>query len=212
MLLSLASVCASGSGKVSDVVGDKELYEFLIGLGTDEISHTGHDFLTHLKSVQSMLSEAGSDIEVTRAGLFHSIYGTEGFQDFTLSLDERVRVRAVIGERAEFTVFCNCVMDRSTFDAAIMVAGESCETLLEQQGPFEIRDRVHQSPISLTQVELRDLAEVHLFDWLEQVERSDRGWDYRRDSYRRMAHLVGPRAMSAYDKVFGREEIARKPV
>ena len=76
---------------------------------------------------------------------------------------------------------------------------------LAGEGDLEIRDREGGPAIALTREQLVDLAQVHLFDWLEQVERSDRGWDYRREAYRGMAELVGPRAVAAYDEVFERE-------
>ena len=43
------------------------------------------------------------------AGLFHSIYGTEGFQGFTLPFDRRDDIRALIGDRAERLVWVFCV-------------------------------------------------------------------------------------------------------
>ena len=94
-----------------------------------------------------MLDRWGVEKPLSSAGLFHSIYGTEGFQarcarcldvasfhpfyifdprcslrwltwqllpaqDFSLGIDRRDEVRAVIGERAEFLAYCNCVMVR----------------------------------------------------------------------------------------------------
>ena len=200
-----------------------QLYDFLVGLGTAGIAHTGHDFLTHLKAVQSVLEDGGAEPEIARAGPLHSIYGTEGFQDFSLPLKERAQVQGLIGARAEFAANCNCVMDRSTFDAAVAAAvtdassaggaltrASSAGGALTRGGyTFEIRDRVEGSPpIALTRAQLADLAEVHLFDWLEQVDRSDRGWGYRREAYRQMAELVGPRAVAAYDAAFAREAAA----
>lgn len=179
-----------------------QLYDFLVSLGTAEVAHTGHDFLTHLKAVQGVLEDAGADPEISRAGLFHSIYGTEGFQDFSLPLEERAQVRALLGDRAEFTAYCNCVMDRSTLDAAVAsaVAGGGDN--------FEIRDREGNPPIALTRAQLTDLSELHLFDWLEQVDRSDRGWGYRREAYRQMAELVGKRALAAYEAKFALEPVS----
>ena len=200
-----------------------QLYDFLVGLGTAGIAHTGHDSLTHLKAVQSVLEDGGAEPEIARAGPLHSIYGTEGFQDFSLPLKERAQVQGLIGARAEFAANCNCVMDRSTFDAAVAAAvtdassaggaltrASSAGGALTRGGyTFEIRDRVEGSPpIALTRAQLADLAEVHLFDWLEQVDRSDRGWGYRREAYRQMAELVGPRAVAAYDAAFAREAAA----
>ena len=181
------------------MASNEELYEFLLSLGTDEVAHTGHDVLTHLKSVQGVLEAAGADTEMSQAGLFHSIYGTQTFQDFSLPLAERAQVQGLIGERAEFTAFCNCVMDRETFDAAVASA------LADGGESFEISDREGSPPIPLSRAQLTDLAQVHVFDWLEQVERSSLGWDYRRTAYRQMAELVGPAATAAYAAVFARE-------
>ena len=134
------------------MASNEELYEFLLSLGTDEVAHTGHDFLTHLKSVQGVLEAAGADTEMSQAGLFHSIYGTQTFQDFSLPLAERAQVQGLIGERAEFTAFCNCVMDRETFDAAVASA------LADGGESFEISDREGSPPIPLSRAQLTDLG------------------------------------------------------
>ncbi len=175
-----------------------ELVAFLKSLGTAEIDHTGHDFLTHLQAVHDLLAEHGAGNEMAAAGLFHSIYGTEKFQDFSLPLSERAQVQDLIGERAERTAWLNCIMDRSTFDAAVSAA-------LAGETDLAISDRDGNPPTELTVEELRDLATVHLFDWLEQVERSEFGWDYRRTAYQEMAELVGSDARNLYAEVFARE-------
>ncbi len=175
-----------------------ELIDFLHSLGTAEIDHSGHDFLTHLKAVHDLLDKHDAEPELAAAGLFHSIYGTEKFQGFSLPLTERARVRSLIGERAEFVAWLNCIMDRATFDAAISAA-------LAGERTLSISDRDGNPPIELSVDQLRDLATVHLFDWLEQVERSEFGWGYRREAYREMATLVGPDAEALYEDVFSRE-------
>jgi len=176
----------------------QELIDFLYSLGTAEIDHTGHDFLTHLRAVHDLLAERDSGGELAAAGLFHSIYGTEKFQDFCLPLDQRRQVRELIGERAERIAWLNCIMDRSTFDTAVSAA-------LDGESELAISDRDGDPPIAVTRDQLRDLATVHLFDWLEQVERSEFGWDYRRAAYRQMARLVGVKAEALYAEVFARE-------
>lgn len=175
-----------------------ELVEFLHSLGTAEIDHSGHDFLTHLKAVHDLLATHRAGPELAAAGLFHSIYGTEKFQGLSLPMSERGRVRSLIGERAEVIAWLNCIMDRSTFDAAITAA-------LRGERNLAISDRQSSPPIELSVDQLRDLATVHLFDWLEQVERSEFGWGYRRDAYREMAALAGPDAEALYEDVFSRE-------
>ena len=175
-----------------------DLIDFLYSLGTSEIDHSGHDFLTHLTAVHDLLEKHDAGQELAAAGLFHSIYGTEKFQGFSLPLSERERVRSLIGERAEFVAWLNCIMDRTTFDAAVSAA-------LAGERMLSISDRDGNPPIELSIDQLCDLAAVHLFDWLEQVERSEFGWGYRRDAYREMAMLVGSDAEALYKDVFSRE-------
>ena len=56
--------------------------------------------------------------------MFHSIYGTEKFQGFTLPLERRHEIRALIGDRAEYLAYLNCAMDRASFDRAVDQANE----------------------------------------------------------------------------------------
>lgn len=51
--------------------------------------------------VQDTVASLTDDRELILAGLFHSIYGTEGFQAFTVPLQQRPKIRSLIGERAE---------------------------------------------------------------------------------------------------------------
>ncbi len=170
---------------------DRPMIDFLRGLGTEDVPHSGEKgFLAHLISVHRDLEAWNCDRDVCRAGLFHSIYGTELFRRFALPLERRDDVRALIGERAERIAFVNCLMDRATFDA-----------LLESDGPYRIRNRETGETIELSCADYDDLVRVHLCDWLEQVPRSHR-WDYRRDAYRRMAERLGGIARESYDRVY----------
>ena len=169
----------------------RSMIDFLRGLGTEDVPHSGDKgFLAHLIGVFRDLEAWNCDRDLCRAGLFHSIYGTELFRRFALSLERRDEVRALIGERAERIAFVNCLMDRSTFNA-----------LLGSNGPYRIRNRETGETIELSREDYDDLVRVHLCDWLEQVARSNR-WDYRRDAFRRMAQRLGGVALESYDRVF----------
>jgi len=169
----------------------RTMIDFLRGLGTEDVPHSGDKgFLAHLIGVFRDLEAWGCDVDVCRAGLFHSIYGTELFRRFALPQERRNEVRNLIGERAERIAFVNCLMDRSTFDA-----------LLESEGPYRIRNRETGETLELSRDDFDDLVCVHLCDWLEQVPRSNR-WDYRRDAFRRMAQRLGGVAQEAYDRTY----------
>ena len=64
----------------------KQLTDFLVNLGIDQVAHTQKNYLAHLISVYKLMQASGCDEDLCRAGLFHSIYGTEKFQGFKLPL------------------------------------------------------------------------------------------------------------------------------
>ena len=83
--------------------------QFVEAIGTGNIIHNSGDlFGDHLRSVQRVLKEWGEDEEVQLAGLFHSIYGTEGFQDFQLSFDRRDDIKKLIGEVSGLAHYRTC--------------------------------------------------------------------------------------------------------
>ncbi|HVX12225.1 MAG TPA: hypothetical protein VHC22_13675 [Pirellulales bacterium] len=174
----------------------KQLTDFLVSLGTDKVPHTNEIFLAHLIGVYRDLEAWGCDEEICRAGMFHSIYGTERFQKFSLPLTRRGEVRDLIGPRAERLGYLNCAMDRASFDRATFGDGET----------YRFVDRLTGDEVELPRAEFEDLCRVHLCDWLEQVPRS-KEWDYRRPAYRRMAERLGGTAREAYDRVYALEAV-----
>jgi hypothetical protein len=170
----------------------KQLTEFLVNLGIEQIAHTQKNYLAHLMSVYKLMQACGCDEDLCRAGLFHSIYGTEKFQGFKLRLERRTELAEMIGSRAERLAYWNCQMDRESLD----------ELLAQADEPFLLRNRDSRETMPLTRCEFDELCCVHLFDWLEQAPRSRFGWDYRRRAYRQMAERLGGRALQAYDQVF----------
>lgn len=172
----------------------KDLTNYIISLGAADISHTDKTYLAHAIGVYNdMKAWQGSD-ELCRAALFHSIYGTQGFQSFTLPMDRQPELRALIGDYAEKIAFANCFMDRASLDAQIG----------KMTGPYPIVHRITREEFVLSKEEYEDLLRVHLCDWLEQVERAN-DWDYRRTAYRQMAERLGGVALTNYDRVFALE-------
>ena len=147
----------------------KRMTDFLVGIGIEQVPHTQKSYLAHLIAVFRDLEAEGCPQDVCRAGMFHSIYGTEKFQGFTLPLERRQEVRALIGDRAEYLAYLNCAMDRASFDRAVD----------QRVAPYQIIDRITGATVPLVEDDFDDLCRVHLYDWLEQVPRSQE-WDYRR--------------------------------
>lgn len=169
----------------------KGLTDFLLAQGVEQIGHTGKSYLAHLIGVYKLMQTHGCTEETCQAGMFHSIYGTELFQGFKLPLERRAEIRSLIGERAERLAYLNCAMDRSSFDHAVKQTGNR----------YAFTDRLSGEQVSLTGEDFDDLCRIHLYDWLEQVPRSQ-NWDYRREAYRNLATRLGTTAQQAYERVF----------
>src|SRR2546421_5512325 len=102
----------------------KRMTDFLVALGIEKIGHTSKSYLAHLVGLHRLMEAEGCTEELCRAGMFHSIYGTEKFQGFKLPLESRAEVRELIGARAEKLGYLNCVMDRQSFDQAALGNGD----------------------------------------------------------------------------------------
>lgn len=174
----------------------KKLTDFLTALGIETIPHTRKSYLAHLIAVYRLMEAQGCEEELCRAGMFHSIYGTQLFQGFKLGLEQRAEVRDLIGERAESLAYLNCAVYRPSLDQAVE----------QMEEPYRIADRITGEEVRLDGQDFDDLCRVHLYDWLEQVPRSDLGWHYRRGAFRRMAERLGPVAVERYDRVFAEEK------
>ncbi len=169
----------------------RRLIDFLRAEGVEQVGHSGKTYLAHLAALYRLLKERGCPEEVCRAGMFHSIYGTEKFQGFKLPVERRPEIRALIGERAERLAYWNCAMDRPFFDRTLEQAGP----------PYRFRDRLTGEEQELLREDYDDLCRIHLYDWLEQVPRC-RQWDYRQAAYRHMAARLGGVARESYERVF----------
>lgn len=172
----------------------KDLTDYLMQIGADQVAHTDKGYLAHAIGVHNDLREWGCSDELFRAGMYHSIYGTEFFQEFTLPQEQRSEVRELIGERAEYLAYLNCAMDRTSFDDAVKRGNP----------PYRFTDRLTGEELELTAEDFDDLCRIHLCDWLEQVERSQL-WDYRREAYANLAKRLGGVASESYDRVFAKE-------
>jgi 50S ribosomal protein L16 3-hydroxylase len=88
------------------------LLAFLIELGAARTKHSARTLLEHLVGTAVILARWGAPERVWKAGLFHSVYGTEFFHDVLLDVSQRPRVIAQIGDEAEELAHVFCAFDR----------------------------------------------------------------------------------------------------
>ncbi len=167
-----------------------DLIDYLQELDTANVEHTHGTYLGHNVGVYRDLKAWGCSEELCRAGMFHSIYGTEIFQDFSLPLDRRGEVRELIGERAEHLAYLNSAIDYASFD----------RTIERGTAPYTMIDRFTGKEIEIPAKDFEDLCRIHLCDRLEQVLRS-KDWDFRPQTFRRLAEQLGGIASESYDRL-----------
>ena len=169
----------------------KQLTRSFTEIGADKVDHSDKGYLAHAIGVYTDLKEWGWSEELARAGLFHSIYGTQLFQSFTLPMEKRDEIRELIGEQAELISYLNCAVDRPHFDKEI----------LKDEGPYRILDRFTNTLMDVSDENFNLLCTLHLCDWLEQVARSG-AWDYRRTALTTLAEREGGKGKRRYETVF----------
>jgi len=88
---------------------------FLRKANTEGMPHSDRGLFDHLLGTRQLLVEWGSRPALCDAGLFHSIYSTEHYEQTAVPLTRRDEVRQLIGEEAESLVLLFCMMRRDTF-------------------------------------------------------------------------------------------------
>ena len=167
--------------------------DFFISVGAEKVAHTEKSYLAHAIGVYNDLKKWGCQDDVCLAGMYHSIYGTERFQGFTLPLDRRDDVCELIGERAEQLAYWNCAMDRESFDEVVAI----------DESPYSITDRITKEQVEISRVDFDDLCRIHLCDWVEQAPRAIDS-EYRREAYQRIADRLGGVAQESFNHLIAK--------
>lgn len=132
-----------------------DILEALICLDVGRFKHVNGSLLSHLKGTYELLSKWGNREALCNAGLYHSIYGTQDFKLQAVTLDERSKIRDIIGEEAERIVFYFSVCDRDYLYTQMGKAGIKYRNSLN--GQVELLDS------AMT----RDLLELTMANELE---------------------------------------------
>ena len=226
---------ATQEQRTSWAAADTKLHEAMRQHVPEALAHNGEEsFDLHLVGVQSVLRAWGAAEHLTNAALFHSIYGTEGFQGFSLPLSHRAELAELIGPKAERLAWIFCMLDRATLDATLYewqqlspAARAAAASGASAPPTFYARSELGAFPIALTShQEWIDFQTLSLADWLEQVEGAStklvprpvedgvlwpkgEAWAYRREAYAAMARILGDAGVAAAPKmhaeVYGRE-------
>jgi hypothetical protein len=84
----------------------------VVAAGADERGHRRGSLLAHLERTADRAERWHCSEDLVTAALCHAVYGTDGLVGPLVSLEERDRVRAVVGGRAEHIVYRYASCDR----------------------------------------------------------------------------------------------------
>ena len=104
---------ASDQQKTAWAAEDTKLHAKMREHVPEALAHYGEEaFDHHLVGMQSVLRSWQAPKHLCDAALFHSVYGTEGFQGFKLPLSHRAELVELIGADAEKLAWIFCMVDR----------------------------------------------------------------------------------------------------
>jgi hypothetical protein len=124
----------------------------------DQTPHSGRHLLDHLAGTYRLLEAWGNPPATCRAGLFHSIYGTNLFSFRSAGLEERAVIAAAIGAEAERLAYLFCHTDRPLSLLQALIGGSLA--LPDLSG----------GAMPITAADLSALLEIEIANFLEQPE------------------------------------------
>ena len=166
-------------------------FAMLKALGAGDFQHLNGSLEAHLNGTESILKQWGSSELLQTAGLFHAAYGTAGFDENMVSLNQRQEIASVIGEAEEALVYLYCACDRDFVFAQF-----------GKVDPIEFKDRFNGQLFALELQTARQLCELTVANELELVYSSEefkaKYGSELLELFQRMDDYLSPQARSAY--------------
>lgn len=159
----------------------ERVHALIVAAGAHEHAHRRGSLLAHLERTAAWAERWHCSDELVTAALCHAVYGTDGLVGPLVSLDERDRVRAVVGHPAERIVYRYASCDRE-FVYPQLEAGSS---------PVTFRDRFTGWAGHLTAAEWADFMTLTWANSADVIEASgDLDWSGALPFLRATAGLV----------------------
>jgi hypothetical protein len=177
-------------------VSAESLFARLHTLGAGDFVHLDGSLAAHLHGTERLLRAWGACDEVRTAGLYHAVYGTDGYAPSLASLDQRQRIAELIGVDAERLAYLYGACDRERFHPRI---GTPTQLLYS--------DRFRGSEYEISRMHLAQFCELTLAN---EIEIAARNAHYRAKHraelsrlFERMSSMVSQIAIAAGRNVLG---------
>jgi hypothetical protein len=173
---------------------DGTAFEQLEALGAGEFAHVNGSLIAHLSGTARLLEAWGSREALCSAGLYHAVYGTDGYGASLVDRTMRHRVAAIIGPEAEEITYLYGACERGAFWPRIAT---------DLQCTFV--DRFAGASFEIPHQHLRDFCELTFANELEIASDNllfiAECGDFLRQLFDRMKPLVSAQAYRHYKRV-----------
>ena len=86
----------------------------LLNIATNK-NHINGTLIKHLKGTYSLLKSWGANEDLCSAGLYHALYGTSGFDNHLIHVNDRSQAKLILGNKIEKIIYTYCACDRNSF-------------------------------------------------------------------------------------------------
>jgi hypothetical protein len=149
------SVPDTSSGKTGPA-SKADLVQKLLAWGAGNFDHVNGSLIRHLTGTHDLLKAWSNREALCNAGLFHTAYGTAGYEPALAEMTDRPAVASLIGEEAEHIVYLFAACDRKYFYRQIEASDDP-----------QYRDRFSHKAFHLSPQELSDFCELTMANEIE---------------------------------------------
>jgi uncharacterized protein DUF6817 len=173
----------------------EEQFAKLQELGAGEFQHLNGSLAAHLCGTEALLRAWGANESLCVAGLFHAVYGTDGYDQALTSLVDRNVISELIGPEAEELAYLYGACNRKVFYPRIGT-----------QNQLVFADRFTNTEYAISQTQLAGMCELIMANELEIAGNSA---EFRAKNgaalsrfFGRMSGLVSEAGFQAYRSIF----------
>ncbi len=172
--------------------------QYLKSIECHLVSHSNRTLLDHLIGTHNLLQSWGAAESVCLAGLFHSVYGTEGFRATLASIPDRKIIANIIGREAEALAWLFGIRTNQSFWDQIRILGQQPDV-----SAFKFTNRLTDGPVPCTRDELLQVVNMVLANAIDQVQHIPGHFTERHDKmFQQLLPFALPEADAAYAKIF----------
>jgi len=172
------------------------LFQRLQELGAGEFGHINGSLIEHLNGTAELLKAWGNRNALCTAGLYHAVYGTDGYEASLIDHTMRQQVADLIGAEAEEITYLYGACDRDAFYPRIGTASQ-----------LNYSDRFTRKSFEISHPALKDLCELILANELEIASHSEsfrqEYGELLRTLFDRMRGLVSEQGFGFYKTILG---------